>query len=1114
MEELSQTQKDVYNTYITNGIDKDDAEGLVRGTLSQDVFFAKLDAKEKPKDISSQLEVEGYDTKLIEKTGKVIKDKIDQSEYLRSLDVDSAFNTYGPTQENVFNFSGIRTDSEKELPGSLRFDLSFGLPNPEYKVREAKKLYKKYLVEEKGFKPEDIEKYNDKIEFKLEKVGTGQDQYDALIYRTPKELGGDNIFYAANSPKVYPTLGDFKAITGDLIPVTGAVTGGTAGSFISPIVGTTLGSAAGTFTGEITKLYIGKYVLGLHDDIPDEEFDKMAMQSAALSASIDLVATPAFLGVAQAIKGSILTAPKEKLSKDTINKFIKAGGNLDSEFTKTLDDAKLILTKAGVEEKVANDYLAISVANAIPEAGIIEKGSKSDILYSQFLEKANKRVTAKEVERKVIKNLTGLDTIDTKAADDIIDNIGSNVKRIRQDEVAAANQSVKDAFNDLSKTKISFYKDPASSEIDKIGVTFNEINQTVKPQLGVLEEQIENAAKNNNIKITLEDKDSIKVLNNIIKKYSVDIKKELPDITKVKLSPKQLKAYNEQKSINDLVDLLNEYGQSDILKKQLNVLKKGLVNLDTMSFDEAVTWRSLIRNAERETTGDLKNAFTKVKGTFNTAIDDATQNNPGTRELVDQYDDLLFNYRGSFLEDLTKQFGYGDSSRVLKPLELVGNNRNAFMSFMNNTTEGLNNAEKLGNLINSKNINSNQQSRIKSSMYEFYYGKVFPEVAGETQGKLSHKEFINQFGDNYRLILGDKEFSKFANSQKSALDTYQKFIDNQIRIEKIVSDKLPTLNINKLEFKNANAIVDEIFQNGKKFDISGLIKQLNSVDKELVNDIKKVFLRKFLQGTSSDVTVPGLLYGYGGGGKYFGLNGRNLGKFLEENSKTVESIFGKDFLDAHRSLAKALDLIQSPSITTKEGAAGLTEAANKAGLFVDIFAGPLNHKRLILNRLGRIYDGFDLGGDSLALLRDYNRFTEAAKKSFLGGNYPRILDKLGESKNPQNKKLFSNFFKSINTPYVGLEISGPLKIAQNPLTTKEYLKSKLEDKQMPGETGVFTPVDEVIGSLIGTKGSTAPKWLAKNINPKVNKLVEMLVGGYKERRKSPDKEEFEKKLLK
>ena len=44
MEDLSKDQKDVYNTYITNGIDKNDAEGLVRGTLSQEAFFSKLDA--------------------------------------------------------------------------------------------------------------------------------------------------------------------------------------------------------------------------------------------------------------------------------------------------------------------------------------------------------------------------------------------------------------------------------------------------------------------------------------------------------------------------------------------------------------------------------------------------------------------------------------------------------------------------------------------------------------------------------------------------------------------------------------------------------------------------------------------------------------------------------------------------------------------------------------------------------------------------------------------------------------------------------------------------------------------------------------------------------------
>jgi hypothetical protein len=41
---------------------------------------------------------------------------------------------------------------------------------------------------------------------------------------------------------------------------------------------------------------------------------KLHLQSAALSASVDLVATPALLGIAQIIKRSVLTGAKEKLS--------------------------------------------------------------------------------------------------------------------------------------------------------------------------------------------------------------------------------------------------------------------------------------------------------------------------------------------------------------------------------------------------------------------------------------------------------------------------------------------------------------------------------------------------------------------------------------------------------------------------------------------------------------------------------------------------------------------------------------------------------------------------------------------------------------------------------
>ena len=1090
MEDLSQDQKDVYNTYITNGIDKNDAEGLVRGTLSQEAFFSKLDAKEKPKDVNSLLDQEGYDTKLIEKVGKKVKERKESSEYLAESGPDDrvTFDALGFTKEEAFNFSGVRTNTDKELPGSIRFDLSFSLPNPDYKVAEAKKLYKKYLVEEKGLKPDQVEKYSDKIDFKLTRLGSGNDMYDALIYKTPKELGGDSMYYAANSPKAYPTLGDFKAVTGDAIPVTAAITGGTAGSFASPILGTALGSSTATFAGELTRLYIGRKN-GLHSDLSDEEFDKQALNSAALSAAIDLVATPALLGLGQVIKNTVgsFTKPGERLTKDTIEKLIKSGGNLDSEITVALDNAKKVLIANGVDEKAANDYLAVAVSNMIPESGIFPKGSKQDLNYQYFLEKAN-----------------------TKVADDLITNVGDKVKKIRQDELVETDKAVKDAFNDLSKTKLSFYKDPTTSEIDRIGVTFNELNDTIKPKLTQLEDNIFTSAKNNKIKVEIDDKESIQVLNRILQKYSSEVKKELPDITGKKLSAEEMKAYNKQKSVNDLVDLLNEYGHSDLVKRQLKILKKGVINLDTLSFNEAVTLRSLIRNAEREAPGDLKNAFTKVKGTFNKAIDDATKGFDDTKKLVDQYDDLLFNYRGSYLEDLTKQFGYGDSSRVLKPLQLTGNNRNAFQAFVNNTNESLNNAEKLGNILKGNNVTVNQRNRIESALYENYYNKVFPETVGEA-GQMSHKQFIDQFGDNYKLILGDEKFSKFANSQKSALNIYQKFIDNQVRIQKVVSDKLPTLNINTLELGDANAIVREIFTNANKVEVSGLINGLKQIDPAIVNDIKKIYLRTFLNGVKTDMTVPG------GKGRFASLDGRKLNEFLDNNKSIVEQMFGKEFLSAHRDLAKALTLIQTDTLAAKGGSPGLTEAANKAGLFVDIFAGPLNHKRLILNRIGRIYDGFDLGGDSLALLRDYDRFVEAAKSHYLGGNYPKILDKLGESTKPKDKELYKRFFKAM-TPYKGFEIAGPLKLIKNPLTTKEYIKDKIENKRLPGETGVFTPIDEVIGSIIGTRGETVPKFLARNINPKIEKLVSNIMEAIKLRGKetseSIKRKEFEKKLVK
>jgi hypothetical protein len=370
---------------------------------------------------------------------------------------------------------------------------------------------------------------------------------------------------------------------------------------------------------------------------------------------------------------------------------------------------------------------------------------------------------------------------------------------------------------------------------------------------------------------------------------------------------------------------------------------------------------------------------------------------------------------------------------------------------------------------------------------------------------MTHKQFIDKYGDNYRLILGDKKYNEFAKSNKAALNQFQKSVDKQIQVQNKISEYLPGINIKTLDTGNPTAIVDEIFRVGKNSDISGLIKSINKLDPQLTTDIRKIYLRKFIKEASVDVETRTLTGGTGE--RVTGLNGQSLSNFLENNKEVVKQLFGDSFYSAHRDLARALKIIQEPLAVGKTGAPGLTEAANKAGLFVDIFAGPLNHKRLILNRMGRIYDGFDLGGDSLALLRDYNKFVEAAKKSYLGGNYPLILDALGKSKKPADKTLLKRFIKAFEGSRARYSIN-PLT---NPLTTKEYIKSQLEDKgDLEGQPGVFTPVDTIFEGL-GEGGKLAYN---KALKPIIQKLFGQVVGGKEFKERDFIKEEFEKKLAK
>ena len=329
MAELNEIQKDKINKLIsTYDIDKLDAIGLVTGELELDTY---LENREKLKDeklskvtnTESFVENEGYDVNLIKETKKKVAEKKYEVENSAAADDFSeeswAMDEYTPSSAETLNTWGITTDKNKELPSIIRTKLSFTVPNDDIALAESKNLYKKWLVDEKGYSKELVESLNDQIQFKWQTVGNkslGYREFNTLIYRTPEELGGDNKWVAANTPSLIPNLGDIGSISGDLLPVATAVTGAIIGSFGGPY-GLVAGSAGGTYIGEYGRLWIGRHVFDLNTDpesssyMNDEEFEKYARNSALIMTGVDLVLTPAMLLAGASIKKSILSMGKQ-----------------------------------------------------------------------------------------------------------------------------------------------------------------------------------------------------------------------------------------------------------------------------------------------------------------------------------------------------------------------------------------------------------------------------------------------------------------------------------------------------------------------------------------------------------------------------------------------------------------------------------------------------------------------------------------------------------------------------------------------------------------------------------------------------------------------------------
>ena len=1106
MAELNEYQNESYNIYISEGIDEDTANKLATGELSAAEYQKSLNEKTSKSTEESTITDAGYDVELIDTTKTKMKKKSDEmNNSAAAMDISGEsmyLADYQPSKKDIINSFGINTEVNNELPAEVRAALSLGLQNDTVSINDAKKLYiNEYLVEDKNIDKELLEQYKDKIEFKYQKLPkpSGKGEYKVFTYKVPVELGGTNKWTTTNAPTILPTKGDLAAIAGDVFTVGSAIASGIGGSFVTPVVGTAVGSAGGTFTAEMTKKMIGRHVYGLGEGISEDDYFQAALTESAILAGIDLVATPAFLLTGQAIKKAVLTAAKDKISSESIENLIKSGGNLDEGLLKNLDEAKKILKDHGIDEKLADDYLVANVNKAFPEADIVGPKSVTSKILAET-ELAEKAIKANKAERELILKTSGLDEVDNLSKsqkDDIVDRVASDLKDIRTNELKIAKELTEEAEGNVVKLR-PINTDPTINEIDNMGITFSKItNEGIKPTLKILEKEVDTLANKSPIKYNLNLKETKIILKDTLDKFNTKLFKKMAKPTKKNKKindPEYVKLYNSNKAVQELYEKLSGTIGREETVSSMQLLQRGLKNIDSMTYQEANSWKAIIRSAsENESIPvSVRNPLIKIKGDFDKAIQDGLTKDPALLAKHNEYEKLLYTYKNSFINNLADQFGYGSGRKVIGQVESPGIGKEVFDDFTNGSNESINQAFKLSQLLKTEGVvNTAQKNKINNALYNNYFNKVYKTVDGKPvkNNVKSHDDFIEKYGENYKLILGDKVFKKFASNSRNALKVLDDAVEAQIKVNQSVSKALPGMPVSVLDTGNPDQIVKQLLTKMKGNDITQLVKNLNtSIEgKSVLNDVRKIMVIDFLDNTK----VNGL------------HNGVKLDGFISNNREVLEKLFNKEFVDTYRSVAKALTALQDVSfLGAGASQKSVTEMANQAGMFIDIFAGPLNHKRLIVNRLARIWDSFSLGGDNMGLLLDYKMFIEAAKKQALGGNYNIMLDALSGSTAHKNK-----FKKLLNAIGISTNYKG---ISSKPLVIKEYLEDKVqgEDRVMSDEPDTFTAVNEILSRL----GDGVKRDVVNKTRFLVTQMVKYLKSGKEIKEVDMEKQVFEEKL--
>jgi len=1094
------------------GYSVQDAQDLIKGSKTpQSIFESKSKGLRTITDDSNNLD--GFDKKLGIDTLKKLEEgtKIPYGDSDGIVDPDTSLMTnLAPSYWDQVKARGIRTD--KGLSAGDRAALSFGFSEPQFLIPNTKKLIIDDLS--KKFPKEVIDQYKDDVKVQIADVGYGGLKSDALIYKIPKELGGDNYFRTVN--KEGADLGDVPSISGDAIPFTLSTSAAIAGSTISPVIGTAAGAGIGEASGEFIKLMAGRKAFGLQPDLSDEQFMELAIKQSLKKGAVSGLTMGAFQKVVPYLvyysrRFDVLGSGEEYLSKhltDSIiglEKQVKEKGVeaiFDKELINTVATARQKLIDAGIPNEQIDQYLAINIQKAIPQSKVFQNLSQEEKKRVADLLGRNESV-AKDIENKVTSELTGINDLTEGGINKAKDRIKNQAETIIIGEQANADRSV--AANQLIRDKefknLNF--SPSQTSLDDFGFYTSKLIEQVRERMSTLNTQITNFAKKNpevtRVELDL-SKDNLKTWRKILSEGKFDEPKKfeiqpLKSIPKNATDAEKLAIEAENKiiaSTNRQKELFRtpEYQQTFNILKDLQKSFSNKDFLQNLTYSDAKRTLNILRNLEQQNLENPKllGGIRLLKSNIKDAIA-TVENKPGNellKNLSDEWTQLDFGFKNSSLQDIASVIGSRATPAVIKSANVQS--EKIFNNIMGDNISARANSKALGDIL--RNENFTNKDKFKSSLFKFYHDTVVKGSGEAGAAKMTHGEFMEKYGTNFKNILGDDLFNQFKKGPGFAQQQVEKYVAEKVDLIKNGSKVLPGLG---LDIKNwtPDKIVEAIIQKGPTTDVNVLKKAFGS---EYYKDVQTAFLENMYNKTK------------GRFGQYEAFDGVRLLQYLKDNKGIIEKFMGKEFYDVHRDLGRALTLLQQPEkILTGEG---LTGAANKAGLFVDMIYGPLNHNRLVINRLGRIYDSIDGSGKQLDKILNYKDFIEQVKKQFIGGNYPKWLDDLSPA---QQSTFMSKLTASLDQSKLGRvvkEVAGRTKlikagekIEKGAEKFKEISTKIIPEKYQTRKAIGVTPVlidkyfeEGTVDPMIGTSNQRAGQPYIIQPPEAVSKAVQKLMG--------------------